>query len=236
MSHPPARGHALARLAITFVPSGLLLAAALLVPEILNPGGTPNLHWLDHAVGLDEPASRPVPAGTPLLPLLRLIFSIWVSTLLMIPAVCLYILRGESAERARLAQLFWTFSYAAYLVHFYYAAFVVFGGVEGTFAHMRREIAAVNFFLTGWWTLDVLVAWLAAPGHPLARLERALAQGFIVAVYVVTDLFLRPTFVRYFGAALGVAVVWCLLVRLARAGRTGARPRPEAARPAREKV
>jgi hypothetical protein len=227
MSSEPANGHSLARLAVTFVPSGLLLAAALLLPEVLTPGGTPNLHFLD---GLEAPAARPIPPGTPQLPLLRLVLTIWLSTLLMIPAVSLYVLRGRSAERARVARLFWTFSYAAYLVHFYYAAFVVFGGVEGTFAHMRHWVAAVNFFLTGWWTLDVLVAWLGDPARTWVRLERTLAQGFIVVVYVATDLFLRPTFVRFFGVALAVAVVWCLLVRLARSGAAGSLARPEAAR------
>jgi len=218
MSASPARGFTLTQWTFTFVPFSVLLAAALLVPEVLTPGGTPNLHWLDHAVGLDNPAARSVPQGTPLLALLRAIFCIWLATAVMIPAVSVYILRGNSDARRRLALIFWTFSYVAYLIHFYYTAFVIFGGVAGTFANMRWQIAATNFLLTGWWTLDVLIAWSADPNQKWVRRERALSQAFIILVFVVTELFLRPTIVKYLGAALAAAVVVCLIVRLSRGG------------------
>jgi hypothetical protein len=208
----------LAQLTLTFVPFGLLLAAALLLPEVLVPGGTPPFHWLEDAIGLNEPQLRPVPAGTSLLALNRAILTIWLSTALLIPAVCLYVLPARSAAQANYARLFWTFSYLAYLVHFYYAAFVIFGGVAGTFEHMRQPIAATNFLLTAWWTLDVLIAWLAPPERPWVRRERAAAHAFIFLVYVITDLFLRPTFVRYLGILLLVSVLLCLLVRLASGG------------------
>ncbi len=218
MSNSSSRGFTLAQWTFTFVPFSALLAAALLVPEVLTPGGTPKLHWLDHALGLDNPAGRPVPPGTPLLALLRAILCIWLSTALLIPAACLYILRDKSDTRKRYALLWWTFSYLAYMVHFYYTAFVIFGGVAGTFANMRWWVAATNFLLTGWWTLDVLIAWYAEPEQQSIRWERRLALAFIVLVYVVTDLFLRPTIVRYLGAALAASVLLCLLVRLSRGG------------------
>jgi hypothetical protein len=218
MSTSSPRGFTLAQWTFTFVPFTVLLVIALLLPEVLSPGGTPNLHWLDHAVGLDDPAARPVPPGTPLLALLRAIFAIWLSTLLMIPAACLYILRGESEARRHYAVLWWTFSYLAYLVHFYYTAFVIFGGVQGTFQNMRPWVASTNFFLTGWWTLDVLIAWLANPDRAWVRWERGLALTFIVFVFVVTELFLRPTLIRYLGAALVALVILCVLIRLSRTG------------------
>jgi len=210
------RGFTLAQWTFTFVPFALLLTVALLLPEVLSPGGTPNLHFLDHAIGLDDPAERPVPPGTPLLALLRAIFAIWLSTLMMIPATGLYILRGESEARRRYALLFWTFSYLAYLVHFYFTAFVIFGGVEGVFQNMRQMVATTNFVLTGWWTLDVLIAWLARPDRIWVRAERGLAMAFIVVIYVVTELFLRPTTIRYLGAALAAVVILCVLVRVSR--------------------
>ncbi len=218
MSNSSSRGFTLAQWTFTFVPFGVLLAAALLVPEMLTPGGTPKLHWLDHALGLDNPAGRPVPPGTPLLALLRAILCIWLSTALLIPAACLYILRDKSDTRKRYALLWWTFSYLAYMVHFYYTAFVIFGGVAGTFANMRWWVAATNFLLTAWWTVDVLIAWYAEPEQKSIRWERRLALAFIVLVYVVTDLFLRPTIVRYLGAALAASVLLCLLVRLSQGG------------------
>jgi hypothetical protein len=202
-----------------FVPFCVLLTAALLIPELLTPGGTPNLQWLDDLVGLDDPTAHPVPTGTPLLPLYRAILTIWLSTVLLIPAISLFVLQDETESGRRLGQwalLFWTFSYLSYLVHFYYTAFVIFGGIEGTFQNMRPWVAGTNFLLTGWWTLDVLIAWTTDPDRTWVRVERWAAHIFIFLVYVVTDLFLRPTFVRYLGMALVVCVVFSLLIRFAR--------------------
>ena len=137
----------------------------------------------------------------------------------MIPAACLYILRGNSDARRRLALIFWTFSYVAYLIHFYYTAIVIFGGVAGTFANMRWMIATTNFLLTGWWTLDVLIAWSKAIRiRSGSAVSAYLAQAFIILVFVVTELFLRPTIVKYLGAALAAAVIVSLIVRLSRGG------------------
>src|SRR5262249_25352944 len=97
-----------------------------------------------------------------------------------------------------------------------FAAFVIFGGVAGTFEHMRQPIAATNFFLTGWWTLGVLVAWLAAPEKIWVRVGRAAAHAFVFLVFVVTELFRRPTAVHSVGVALLVRVAVCLLIRLSR--------------------
>jgi hypothetical protein len=211
---------------LTFVPFCVLLTVALLIPELLTPGGTPNLGWLDDIVGLDDPTAHPVPSGTPLLPLYRAILTIWLSTLLLIPAISLFVLQDETesgTRRGQWALLFWTFSYFAYLVHFYYAAFVIFGGVEGTFKNMRPWVAGTNFLLTGWWTLDMLIAWVANPHRKGVRIERSAAHVFIFLVYVITDLFLRPTFVRYLGIALVVCVLFSLLIRLGRQTTTAAR-------------
>jgi hypothetical protein len=208
----------LSELTFTFVPFSLLLAAALLLPEVVAPeGGTPAaLRFLDDILGVNDPDLHPVPIGTPGLALYRAILSIWLASLLLIPAMCLYVLPGGSAVQRRYALLFWTFSYLAYMVHFWFAAFVIFGGVAGTFEHMRQPIAATNFFLTGWWTLDVLVGWLAAPEKIWVRVERAAAHAFVFLVFVVTELFLRPTAVRYVAIALLVSVAVGLLIRLSR--------------------
>ena len=203
----------LTELTFTFVPFGLLLAAALLLPETAAPEARSGVPGLDEILGVNDPELHPVPKGTPVLPLYRAILSVWVASLLLIPAVCLYVLPARSASRRRYALLFWTFSFLAYLVHVWYAAFVIFGGVRGTFDNMRLPIAATNFFLTGWWALDVLLAWLAPP-WAWVRLERTAAHIFVFLVFVVTELFLRPTAVRYVALALAASVAVCLLVRL----------------------
>jgi hypothetical protein len=199
---------------MTFVPFGLLLTAALMLPEIVVPGGTPGFGWLDDILSVNDPASRSVPAGTAMLSLDRAILTIWVSTLLMIPALCLSVLPRRSASQTRFSQLFWTFSYVAFMFHFYYTAFIIFGGFSGTFANMRPAIADTNFVVTAIWTLDVALAWLGNYQIRYVRVLRVAIRTFIFLVFVVTELFLRPTVIQYLGIALVVGVSICLLVRL----------------------
>jgi hypothetical protein len=179
-----------AEFANAFVPSGLLLATALVVPELTDD--------VTHH---------------------RVVFTIWLSTALLIPGMGLYALPPDSGPLRRYALLFTTFSYLAYMAHFYFAAFVVFGGIDGVFKNMRLWIALMNLVLTAWWTLDTAVAWLAPPEKRWVRIERTAMYLFLFAVYVVTDLFLRPGIVRYLGIALAIAVPFCLLVRLGQRAR-----------------
>jgi hypothetical protein len=185
MSAPDRRKITFAQFANTFVPFGLLLAAALLLPE------------RGLALVLD-----------------RTINTIWVATLLLIPALGLYLLAPPRGPAASYALLLWTFSYLAYLVHFYYGVFEEFGGVVQTFQRMRAPIAATNFVFTAWWTVDVLLAWFAAPQRRWVRVERGLFFVFIYLLFVVTLLFLRPTNIRYLGMVLAIVVPVCWLVGL----------------------
>jgi hypothetical protein len=54
------------------------------------------------------------------------------------------------------------------------------------------------------------------PDRIWVRWERGLAHTFVVLVFVVTELFLRPTPIRYLGASLAALVILCSLVRLGR--------------------
>ena len=210
---------------LSFVPFGLLLVAALLLPELVTPGGSaPNLSLLNEVVGVDDPASRPVPVGTPGLALYRAILTIWVSTLLLIPALCLYTLPSSGSCQANLARLFWTFSYLAYMVHFWYAGFVIFGGIAGILENMRPPIAITNLVLTAWWTLDVVLTWAVRSDGLVVRLEQILARTLIFLVFAVTEIFLRPTMIQYLGITLVVCVAISLLVRLSAGPTTEAPP------------
>lgn len=162
------------------------------------------------------PAWGPDPAAH------RITNTIWLTTILLIPALCLFAL-PETAARRRYALLFYTAAYAAFMAHFYYAVFVHFGGIAGTFAGMRKPVATTNFVLTAWWTVDLLVAWLAPLGSRSVRAERFLAMTFLYLVFVVTELYLRPTEIRYLGLAMAVLVPACLLARLSGPARSRAR-------------
>ena len=168
------------------------------------------------AAAVIEPARGPDPT------LHRIINTIWLATILLIPALCLYAM-PDTPGRRRFALLFYTAAYAAYLAHFYYAVFIHFGGIHGTFLGMRKPIATTNFVLTGWWTVDLLIAWLAPLGMKLVRVERFLAMTFLYLVFVVTELFLRPTGIKYLGLAMAVLVPLCLFARLRAHSTVGAR-------------
>jgi hypothetical protein len=182
-----------AELAVTVLPTGVVLAAALVQPAWTSD---PTLH--------------------------RIINTIWLATILLIPALCLFALPKAADSRRQYALLLYTCAYAAYMAHFYYAVFVHFGGIRGTFEGMRPPIATTNFVLTGWWTLDLLIAWLVPPSAKWVRVERFAAMTFLYLVFVVTELFLRPTAIKYLGFTMAVVVPLCLLARL----RPGARRIP----------
>jgi hypothetical protein len=144
----------------------------------------------------------------------RIINTIWLATALLIPALCLYALARDDDARRRHALLLYTCAYAAYVAHVYYAVFVHFGGIRGTFEGMRKPIATTTFILTGMWTIDLVIAWSAPPLAKWARVERFGTMTFLYLVFVVTELFLRPTAIKCLGLAMAVLVPVCLVVGL----------------------
>jgi hypothetical protein len=184
-----------------FIPFGLMLAAALVVPE-----ATEDLTY--H----------------------RIVYTIWASTVLLIPAMSMYALPPPADGRRPLARWLWTFSYLAYLVHFYYAVWVHFAGpldvLLGGFQH--PGLAVVNYVLTVWWGLDVLLLWaVAPPGPKWFRIERAAVCVFLYVVFVGTEVWLKSGVVRVLGAVLAAAVPVSLLGRAfdpARVATAGAGP------------
>src|SRR5262249_7335840 len=81
--------------------------------------------------------------------------------------------------------------------------------IEGILTEMRPWVARMNLFLTGWWSLDIAIMWLA-PGR--LSWVHDVTYVFLFTVFVFTELFLRPGFVRYLGIAMIISVVFSLLV------------------------
>lgn len=187
LSGPRIRSVSLAEFALAFIPFGLLLALALVAPE----------------------ASDKVLQN-------RIAYTIWLATVLLIPGLSLYCLppywNGE--RQANLSLLFVTAAYLSYMVHFYLTTFEVFGGIAGIFRNMRLPIAIINVTVTIWWTIHLALAWFAPRGRRWLHFETAAFYTFLFLVFVITDFFLRPTFVRYLGGALAISVVLSLLLRL----------------------
>jgi hypothetical protein len=154
----------IAQFTCTYIPFALAVTIALLAPEL-----TTNLNRY------------------------RTIYTIWATTVLLMPTLSLWIFSASGPIAFNCWHLLWTFTYGAFLLHFYWAVFVIFGGIPETFAGMGALIAGMNFFLTAWWGFDVLLSWIAPPWIRWIRIERAGAHLFVFAIFVLTTLVLRPT-------------------------------------------
>ena len=154
------------------------------------------------------------PELTQALDLNRTKATIWATTLLLIPALVLYPFHTLSARIANLAHLFWTFAYLMFLLHAYWAVFVIFDGVADTFRQMGPLIASVNFLLPVWWGLDVLLLWTARSQTPRAARFQWATRVFTFLVFAITLIALRGGSVRALGIVFAALVVVALAVRL----------------------
>ncbi len=166
----------------------------------------------------------------------RVIFTIWVATLLVTVALCFYALRRPGGPSNYWVQ-FWTFSYAAYLLHFYWAAGVLFGWnfaeILGSPLGVNQDLEKVvcnpvpDLILTVWWGLDVILAWFGPPNFrgPDAKrdlpgwllIERgALSLFTLTAFFGATVLAPKAGWVAHLlGAVLAVSVLTFYALRIA---------------------
>jgi hypothetical protein len=180
------RNFTLGQVTATFVPFGLLLIAALMAAE----------------TALD-------------LPFQRMIYSIWATMVLLIPALCLYILPTRTPARTNYWLLFWTFAYLLYLVHFYYAVIVHYhASIPEVFREQGVRIAGSNFLDTLWWGFDVLLAWTVTRDVKWIRIERMLLNIYLPVTFFVASVVIFKGFVNVLGYAMTAGVVICLIVRI----------------------
>jgi hypothetical protein len=158
-----------------YVPFAILMTVALLAPE-----ATQNLDRY------------------------RTIYTIWATILLLIPTFCFYIFSDAGEAVFNYWRLMWTFSYLAFLFHFYWAVFIIYKGIPGVFHGQGILKASINFLLTTWWGVDVLLSWLVPSSPFWLRLERGLSHTFVFVIFVLTTLTLRPSPVN---KGLGVALL-----------------------------
>ncbi len=170
----------------TYVPFGILITLALMAAEIAQN--------LVHQ---------------------RMIYSIWVALLFLIPAICLYLLPGISSKKIHYWLLFWTFGFAAYLVHFYYSVFVFYGGIAAVYEGQGALIASSNFLVTLWWGLDLLLAWFGSSESKWIRIQRTGAHLYITLTFFMSSVILVGGQVsRALGMLLAASVVICLILRI----------------------
>jgi len=171
---------------IAFVPFGILLSLALMAPETTLDFG-----------------------------LYRTIYTIWVTTVLVTPALCAFTLPGNSEHTRNLWLLFWTFSFFAYIVHMLYAVFSVYqGSFQEFLAGQGVFPAIVNVVFTLWWTLDVFLAWFYRSDVRWVQIERVAAHVFIGLTFFASTVFLKHGFINVLGILMTVSVLVCLVIRL----------------------
>jgi hypothetical protein len=180
------RNFTLGQVTATFVPSGLLLVAALMAAEI----------------SLDLPTQR-------------MIYSVWASMALLVPALCLFWLPTRSPAPKNYWLLCWTFAYLLYLVHFYYAVVVHYHASIGeVFREQGTRIATSNFIDTIWWGLDVVLAWVVTADHKWVRIERYALNVFLPLTFFVASVVIFKGFVNVLGYAMtaGLLISWAVRI------------------------
>lgn len=167
-----------------FVPFAVLLVWALLAPEL-----------------------------QPALELGRTKLTIWATTILLLPALVLYLFRSTGRGVANLAHLLWTFAWITFMVHAGWAVFIIFDGVGDTFVQMGTFIAGANFVLTALWTIDIILLWTVARPPAWLWVAQLVVRALTFLIFAYTLLVLREGAVFVLGVILAAAVVLALLVR-----------------------
>ena len=177
---------------LSFVPFALLLSAALLAAETTMDLG-----------------------------FYRTVYTIWATTALVTPALCAFMLPGDSQSKQSIWILFWTFAFIAYLVHVYYAIFYVYhGSLHEILAGQGRFAALNNLIFTGWWAFDLGLAWFYSGNARWVWNQRVAAHVYIGLTFFVSTVILKRGFINVIGITMTVAIFICLAYRSDYAKRT----------------
>ena len=155
----------------------------------------------------------------------RVIFTIWVSTVLLIPALSFYLLtRPDSAGAYWRA--FWTASWAAFVLHLVWTIGVMFrfdfrklfNAQAGVVADLEMTVQnpGPDLFMAAWWTLDVLLAWIASSENRFVKLQRGAVHLLVFVMFFgATVLAAKASIVAHvLGLTMGAIVVICLTLRI----------------------
>src|ERR1700722_3900731 len=152
----------------------------------------------------------------------RVIFTIWVSIILLTPALCFHVFSRASAANSYW-RAFWTFSYLAFLTHIYWTVFVMFHLNWAEIFHSQAGIAVdpqrvvehpgPNLFLAAWWGLDVSLAWLV-PDLKWVRVQRGAVPllAFIMFFGEFTLSSSAGMLAHVLGIVMLMAVAGCFLL------------------------
>jgi hypothetical protein len=137
----------------------------------------------------------------------RLISSIWVSFVFVIPALYLFVQPDPSPRSSAYWLLCWTFSFLAYLPHFYLAVFRVYhGSLAAMYMKQGPLIATSNLAVTALWTVDVALAWLTDRNAGSIKVERVAAHTLVALTFFVSGVVIFGGVTRILGLVLTAAI------------------------------
>ena len=218
---PTAKEMSIAIICLLLVLGGAFIAAQL------------TINWEPPLFSLSPPCPELPCNRTPFLESQRLdlnrtFFTAWAALILIIPALCTFWFRLTSEAAAKYWRAFWTISFVAFLVHFYWSVFVMFGGdwsrIFDKVENGRRVTVPVfDTIFTVWWGIDVLLAWLIPSEKGLIRIQRVLVHISAFVLFLLGSVKegelngsnCKPICSVALGIIMGIAVstsflIWCI--------------------------
>jgi len=195
---PAAKELSIATICLVIALAGAFLAASFTSDK--------NIFQLAHPQG-GEPDTFPVGQR---LDLHRTFFTAWAALILVTPALCTFLFRRNSESAARYWLAFWTVSFLAFLVHFYWAVVVLFGNDWHRIfqAHARVSAPIPDTIVMVWWGVDVMLAWLMQSEKTWVRVQRMVVHlAVLVLFFLGSALQGELVWSRAIGYAMGAAVL-----------------------------
>ncbi len=143
-----------------------------------------------------------------------------VTMILSTVAMCLFALPGESDTKTNYWLLFWTSSFASYVVHVYFSFALFFhGSMSEFYAAQGVVVATTNLVITVWWLLDVLLSWFTGSNARWIVVERTAINLLVLFTFFLSTVIFhavdnKETIVIVLGLLQGLLVLVCWIVRL----------------------
>jgi len=140
----------------------------------------------------------------------------WTALLAMVlaaPAILLYVVRFGPPNRWWRA--FWTVALIAYLMHFWWAVFRIYGGDVEAIIARQGFVAYTNFAVTILWTLDVIAAWVTARERASVAFTilHFVTWAGVTASFLAASIVFRSDAISVVGYVLAAGLLAALLVR-----------------------
>jgi hypothetical protein len=151
----------------------------------------------------------------------NVITTIWVTTVLLTPALCFHFLSVMDAYW----RAFWTLAYLAFLAHLYWTVAVTFHfdfwetfhSQEGSATSPERivEHPGPDFFVSIWWGFDVLLAWMTSNARRWIFIQRRAVHILVFVMFFGATLVASKAEIvaRCLGVIMALAVLNCLAER-----------------------